>query len=571
MDVGIDDNDVEIAFVSESISSDTTEPRRNVSCATPQPPSITDRQPNWSAYDPYSPGARPPSRSSSSAYVGSSLLDEDTSLEEAFVPSEDTRNLQQQRLLEDFLEMEEDESSHINTSPQTPSTFNDKKSPHLGLQQGPIFTNSGLLLTHRRTTNTPSSSRPPLKPNEHVMSSLPRNLHREGFEVEAPGYRSRSNNNVWNVWRRRVSLVWIWLALSAVIFMAGTAILWHHVSEVDQQDASSNHQNLGIVPEQMEEENVNRIVLLPMDVEDMEHQQLQHVMYLPREHEQHQDQHETPHRRLSEWQEAFESWAQHHGKRYSTEEERQYRLQVWMENHRRTARKNEKHGPCPLTQRPVFGNSNHFQDLTHAEFRSQYLNAQRKPRKLESVHNAGTLGPDVPTKRHADVHHRIVQQQEGKRSDRPRTQKAYSCKWYDVSCNLRYFIEKYFYGYFGIGRTMEPAYDKDSYPNSIDWRELGAVTEVRAQDNCGACWAITAVETVESALFLATGELITLSETEVILCNEDCKMCAGGWPENAFDYIMENKGIPLQDDLGYDGQYLSKISNVLAGESDELR
>eukprot|EP00977_Amphora_coffeiformis_P009401 scaffold2179_cov165-Amphora_coffeaeformis.AAC.5 len=565
MDVGIGDNDEEVAFVSESINSDTTEPHRIVSCATPQPPSITNRRPNWSAYDPYSPGARPPSRSATENARGS-LLDEDTSLEEAFVPSEDAVN--QQRLLEDFLEMEEEESSHLSTSPPRTSTSNRKSSPPRS-QQGPIITNSGLLLTHRRTT-TPATSRPPLKPNEHVMSSLPRNLHREGFEVEAPGYRNRSNNNVWNIWRRRVSLVWIWLALSAVIFMVGTAILWHHVSEVDQRDASST--NLGIVPEQMEDDQYpNRIVLLPMDVEVMEQQQgNQHMIHVQQEHQQHYFQHEIPHRRLSEWQEAFESWAQHHDKTYETEEERHYRLKVWMENHRRTARKNEKHGPCPITQRPVFGNSNHFQDLTHEEFKSQFLNAQRKPRKLQSPHNAGTLGPHVATKRHVDIHHRIAQQQEEKRHVRPRTQKAYSCKWYDVSCNLRYFIEKYFYGYFGIGRTMEPAYDKDSYPNAIDWRELGAVTEVRAQDNCGACWAITAVETVESALFLATGELMTLSETEVILCNEDCEMCAGGWPENAFDYIMENKGIPLQDDLGYDGQYLSKISTVLAGESDEL-
>lgn len=64
---------------------------------------------------------------------------------------------------------------------------------------------------------------------------------------------------------------------------------------------------------------------------------------------------------------------------------------------------------------------------------------------------------------------------------------------------------------------------------------------------------------------------MTLSETEVILCAEDCQMCAGGWPENAFEYIMENKGIPSQNDLAYDGSYLLKISNVAAGESDELR
>ena len=383
-----------------------------------------------------------------------------------------------------------------------------------------------------------------------------------------------------------MSLVWIWLALSAVIFMVGTAILWHHVSEVDEQGTASStiNKNLGVTPEYMEDMYASRIVLLPMDTEVMEQQQQMMNVQQQQFNQEYQPQflvnppqpvypqrYNVPHRRLSEWQEAFEAWAQHHGKSYETKEERQYRLQVWMENHHRTAAKNDKHGPCPLMERPVFGNSNHFQDLTQEEFREQYLNAQRHPRKLQSPHNAGTLGAHVPTSRHPDVHHRILQHQSDQRMVRPQALKTYNCKWYDVSCNLRYVIEKYFYGYFGVGRTMEPAYDEDSYPNSIDWRQYGAVTDVRAQDNCGACWAITAVETLESALFLATGDLITLSETEVILCNEDCEMCAGGWPENAFDYIMENKGIPLQDDLAYDGQYLLKITNVLAGESDELR
>lgn len=565
MDVGNDNGDEEIAFVSESISSETTEPHRNVSCATPDPPSTVNRRPHWSAYDPYSPGARP-MRSTAATVHGGSLLDEDRSPEGG--PSPPTATKQQQRLLEDFLEMEEDEASHLNTSPQKSSIANNR-TPQQQQQQEPIVTSSGLLLTHRRTT-TPASTRPPLKPNEHVMSSLPRNLHREGFELEGPGYRNHSNNNIFYLWRRRVSLIWIWLALSAVIFMVGTAILWHHVSQVDLQETSTANKNLGIAPEQMEEEQYrDRIVLLPMYVETMEQQQQR--MYVQQDQQHRQYQYDIPHRRLSEWEEAFESWAQRHGKTYPTEEERQYRLQVWMENHHRTARKNERHGPCPLMQRPVFGNSNHFQDLTKVEFKVQYLNAQRKPRKLQSPHNAGTLGPHIPTSRHADVHHRVLQQQEENRHFRPRAQKSYSCKWYDVSCNLRYVIEKYFYGYFGVGRTMEPAYDDDSYPNSIDWRQLGAVTEVRAQDNCGACWAITAVETLESAMYLATGDLMTLSETEVILCNEDCEMCAGGWPENAFDYVMENSGIPLQDDLAYDGEYLYKITSVLAGESDELR
>jgi hypothetical protein len=132
---------------------------------------------------------------------------------------------------------------------------------------------------------------------------------------------------------------------------------------------------------------------------------------------------------------------------------------------------------------------------------------------------------------------------------------------------LRYIFEKYLYG---IGGTMEPAYDADSYPMAVDWRDVGAVTEVHSQGNCGACWAITAVETVESAVFLATGELNDLSEAEVIVCQDECEMCSGGWPQEAIEYIMDNKGIPLESDLPYDGDFLLSLTEALEGESDEL-
>jgi C1A family cysteine protease len=59
------------------------------------------------------------------------------------------------------------------------------------------------------------------------------------------------------------------------------------------------------------------------------------------------------------------------------------------------------------------------------------------------------------------------------------------------------------------------------------FRNVGAVTSVRTQGECGACWAVTAVETVESAYFLASGELYKLSESEVIACDDSCQMCDG--------------------------------------------
>jgi hypothetical protein len=112
---------------------------------------------------------------------------------------------------------------------------------------------------------------------------------------------------------------------------------------------------------------------------------------------------------------------------------------------------------------------------------------------------------------------------------------------------------------------QEPAYDANSYPTAIDWRDHGAVTAVRSQGSCGACWAITAVETMESAVFLATGKLYDLSETEVIVCEDKgTEMCSGGWPQNAFDYVIDKGGLPLSNSLRYDADGLLEMSEAKA-------
>ena len=42
-------------------------------------------------------------------------------------------------------------------------------------------------------------------------------------------------------------------------------------------------------------------------------------------------------------------------------------------------------------------------------------------------------------------------------------------------------------------------------PKSIDWRKLGAVTPVQNQQQCGSCWAFTALAALEGQHFKATG------------------------------------------------------------------
>lgn len=141
------------------------------------------------------------------------------------------------------------------------------------------------------------------------------------------------------------------------------------------------------------------------------------------------------------------------------------------------------------------------------------------------------------------------------------------CTWYDISCWLRHI----FTPIYGSSGTDEPEYDDQNYPSQMDWREVGAVTDVRSQGSCGACWAITAVETIESAYYIKTGNLKYLSETEIIICDDTCQMCNGGWPQNAYEFVMEHGGVlEAESGMSYDGDYLMTLSMVNEGESDEM-
>ena len=52
-------------------------------------------------------------------------------------------------------------------------------------------------------------------------------------------------------------------------------------------------------------------------------------------------------------------------------------------------------------------------------------------------------------------------------------------------------------------------------PTKVDWRTKGVVTPVKHQKNCGACWAFSTVEVVESMQALQKGVLKPLSVQQV--------------------------------------------------------
>nr|BAA22544.1 FBSB precursor [Ananas comosus] len=84
--------------------------------------------------------------------------------------------------------------------------------------------------------------------------------------------------------------------------------------------------------------------------------------------------------------------------------------------------------------------------------------------------------------------------------------------------------------------------DISAVPQSIDWRDYGAVTSVKNQNPCGACWAFAAIATVESIYKIKKGILEPLSEQQVLDCAKGYG-CKGGWEFRAFEFIISNKGV----------------------------
>ena len=123
-------------------------------------------------------------------------------------------------------------------------------------------------------------------------------------------------------------------------------------------------------------------------------------------------------------------------------------------------------------------------------------------------------------------------------------------------------------GYLNLPRLSEGPYAEFTPVNedSVDWVAKGAVTEVKNQGTCGSCWSFSTTGSMEGAHFIATGELLSLSEQQLVSCSHNGNLgCMGGMMDRAFTWTETNK-LETEADYPYKG-WLGQAAGCKTDES----
>jgi cathepsin F len=97
-------------------------------------------------------------------------------------------------------------------------------------------------------------------------------------------------------------------------------------------------------------------------------------------------------------------------------------------------------------------------------------------------------------------------------------------------------------------------------PGALDYTGT-ATSPVKDQGGCGSCWAFSATQGIESAVYRGSGTMPILSTQQIISCDPNDGGCNGGDLPTAFDYVESDGGVDSAADYpdtshkwGFSGQ-----------------
>ena len=118
----------------------------------------------------------------------------------------------------------------------------------------------------------------------------------------------------------------------------------------------------------------------------------------------------------------------------------------------------------------------------------------------------------------------------------------------------------------GLQQENVVVFNAENTPESVNWVTAGAVTGVKNQGSCGSCWAFSSTGSIEGAHFVATGELLSFSEQQLV----DCATlrygnlgCNGGLQTGAYNYY-KNHAAELESVYPYTSGNGDDSTNCLA-------